>query len=229
MGAVIESGSGEGIVAVRLTEVEAYAGLADPASHAYRGSTPRTAVMFGRPGVLYVYFSYGMHWCANVVCERDGVAAAVLLRAGEVVRGAELAAQRRPAARRDVDLARGPARLAAALGLSGADSGVDLLAADAPIRLLRPGVSTDPATAADPRSKGGGSDTECCATSRHHPVPYGRAAVIRCGPRVGISRAGDRPWRFFYADDPSVSTFRAGGRARKPVQPPDVDQADWQP
>ena len=113
-------------VSVRLTEVEAYAGTADPASHAYRGPTGRSAVMFGPPGHLYVYFVYGMHWCANLVCERDGVAAAVLLRAGEVVAGQEVARQRRPAARSAADLARGPAKLAGVLGLSGADTGADL-------------------------------------------------------------------------------------------------------
>ena len=113
-------------VSVRLTEVEAYAGTADPASHAYRGPTGRSAVMFGPPGHLYVYFVYGMHWCANVVCEPDGVAAAVLLRAGEVVAGQELARQRRPAARSLAELARGPAKLAGVLGLSGADTGADL-------------------------------------------------------------------------------------------------------
>lgn len=116
-------------VAVRLTEVEAYAGLADPASHAFRGPTARNRVMFGPAGHLYVYFTYGMHWCANVVCERDGTAAAVLLRAGEVVTGHEVARRRRPAARRDRDLARGPARLTEVLAITGGDSGTDLCGA----------------------------------------------------------------------------------------------------
>ncbi|HSV68308.1 MAG TPA: DNA-3-methyladenine glycosylase [Mycobacteriales bacterium] len=123
-------------VAVRLTEVEAYAGTADPASHAYRGPTPRSAVMFGPPGHLYVYFVYGMHWCANLVCDGDGGAGAVLLRAGAVVAGEPLAWSRRPAATRHRDLARGPARLAAVLGLSGVDSGADLCGPDAAIRVV---------------------------------------------------------------------------------------------
>jgi DNA-3-methyladenine glycosylase len=122
-------------VAVRLTEVEAYEGAMDPASHAYRGPTARTAVMFGEPGFLYVYFVYGMHWCANVVCGPAGEAGAVLLRAGEVVVGEEVATRRRPSARTGRDLARGPARLAQALGLSRADNGTDLLDPNAAVRL----------------------------------------------------------------------------------------------
>ncbi len=104
-------------VSVRLTEVEAYLGETDPGSHAFRGPTPRTRTMFGEPGRLYVYFSYGMHVCANVVCSPVGAASAVLLRAGEVVDGIELARERRPTARTDAELARGPARLTKALGI----------------------------------------------------------------------------------------------------------------
>ncbi|HLV05057.1 DNA-3-methyladenine glycosylase [uncultured Georgenia sp.] len=126
LGAHLTVRDDEGVVTVRLTEVEAYDGAGDPGSHAYRGRTPRTEVMFGPPGRLYVYFTYGMHWCANVVCGVEGAASAVLLRGGEVVEGLELARSRRPAARRDVDLARGPARLAQALGLTGADNGLVL-------------------------------------------------------------------------------------------------------
>ena len=103
-------------MAVRLTEVEAYDGPTDPASHAHRGRTARNAIMFGPPGHLYVYFSYGMHWAANVICGPEGHAAGVLLRAGEVVDGIEAARTRRGRAR-DRDLARGPGRLCAALEL----------------------------------------------------------------------------------------------------------------
>ena len=101
LGAVVVSEVGGARVAVRLTEVEAYEGADDPASHAFRGRTARTAVMFGPAGHLYCYFTYGMHWCANIVCGTDGAAAAVLLRAGEVVEGLDVARTRRPAARRE--------------------------------------------------------------------------------------------------------------------------------
>lgn len=113
-------------VTVRLTEVEAYDGSNDPASHAYRGPTARNAVMFGPPGFLYVYFSYGMHWCANVVCGEDGRASAVLLRAGEVVAGEELARSRRGERIPDRSLARGPACLTQALGIGREQDGLDL-------------------------------------------------------------------------------------------------------
>ncbi|HST67917.1 MAG TPA: DNA-3-methyladenine glycosylase, partial [Mycobacteriales bacterium] len=106
LGTVLEVDSPQGTVAVSLSEVEAYAGPLDPASHAFRGRTPRTAVMFGPAGFLYVYFVYGMHWCCNVVCGPDGEASAVLLRAGRVVDGLDLARSRRPAARTDAELAR---------------------------------------------------------------------------------------------------------------------------
>ncbi|AMB58926.1 DNA-3-methyladenine glycosylase [Microterricola viridarii] len=129
LGAVIRHTTNQGTVAVRLSELEAYRGNGeDPGSHAHRGVTPRTRVMFGPPAHLYAYFSYGMHVCANIVCAPDGQAAGLLLRGGEVVQGVELARVRRPTASTDRDLARGPARLAAALGIRLAQSGADLLA-----------------------------------------------------------------------------------------------------
>ena len=121
LGAVLRHGD----VAVRVTEVEAYAGEADPGSHAYRGRTRRNATMFGPPGHLYCYFTYGMHVCCNVVCGPEGSASAVLLRAGEVVDGIGLARERRPRAS-DRDLARGPARLCNALGITLEHDGTDL-------------------------------------------------------------------------------------------------------
>jgi DNA-3-methyladenine glycosylase len=171
-----------GRVALRLTEVEAYSGEGlDPASHAHRGPTPRAEIMFGPPGRLYVYFSYGVHWCANVVVGPPGRGSAVLLRAGEVVVGEELAASRRPAARAARDLARGPARLTQALAIGPDDKGTDLLDADSSVRLHR------------------------------GPTP----SAVSAGPRVGISLATDLPWRFWDADAPSVSVFRAGGKPRR--------------
>jgi DNA-3-methyladenine glycosylase len=123
LGCVVEHQTAEGLVAVRLTEVEAYQGALDPGSHAYRGLTPRNSIMFGAPGYVYVYFTYGMHFCMNLVCDDVGTAAAVLLRAGEVVEGVELASRRRGSPLRD--LARGPARLAVALGVGRAAYGLD--------------------------------------------------------------------------------------------------------
>ena len=184
LGAVITSRVGGEEVSVRLTEVEAYEGSEDPASHAFRGSTPRTAVMFGPAGHLYSYFTYGMHWCANIVCEADGRASAVLLRAGEVVDGLAVARVRRPAARKDVELARGPARLATCLALGKAENGIDLCADDSLVRLVS--------------------------------LPR-RRVVAQSGPRVGITRATEQPWRFWVPDDPTVSTFRAGGRRTRPA------------
>ncbi len=122
LGAVLRHGE----VACRLTEVEAYDGTHDPGSHAYRGRTARNAVMFGPPGHLYVYFTYGMHWCANVVCGPEETPSAVLLRAGEVVDGLDLARSRRTTARHDRALARGPALLCQALGIDATANGHDL-------------------------------------------------------------------------------------------------------
>jgi DNA-3-methyladenine glycosylase len=137
-----------GRLVVRIVEVEAYAASEDAGSHAFRGPTARNAVMFGPPGHLYVYFTYGMHWCANVVAGEKGWASAVLLRGAAPVRGTEEMWTRRPKARRERELCSGPARLAQALGLTKEHDGVDLTRG--PIRLLddgtappaRPGRST---------------------------------------------------------------------------------------
>jgi len=114
-------------VRLRITEVEAYLGVGeDPGSHSFRGPTPRNSVMFGEPGHLYAYFTYGMHVCANVVCSPVGASSAVLIRAGEIVDGVEVARMRRVTSRTDADLARGPARLTKALGIALSDNGADL-------------------------------------------------------------------------------------------------------
>ncbi|CAN5312751.1 DNA-3-methyladenine glycosylase [soil metagenome] len=168
-----------GGVVVRLTEVEAYEGPDDPASHAFGGPTRRTAIMFGPAGRLYVYFSYGMHWCANVVCRPDGSASAVLLRAGEVVSGLPTARERRGARVPDKRLATGPACLTQALGIAAAAAGADLLGSG-PVHLL--------------------------------PADTGTGRV-RSGPRIGVSRAADRPWRFWIDGEPSVSAYRRSPRA----------------
>jgi DNA-3-methyladenine glycosylase len=128
LGSILTADSPEGSVSLRITEVEAYHGSADPGSHALRGKTNRNAVMFGEPGHLYTYFTYGMHTCANVVCAPEGQASGLLLRAGEIVDGIELARARRATSRTDADLARGPARLTVALGITLADGGADLAA-----------------------------------------------------------------------------------------------------
>jgi DNA-3-methyladenine glycosylase len=135
LGCTLVSDTEDGPVAVRLVEVEAYRGADDPASHSYRGRTPRNAVMWGPAGHLYVYFVYGMHFCANVVCMPEGTADGVLMRAGEVVSDLGVARARRPTARRDRELARGPARLAALLGLDRERNGVDLSSPASPVRL----------------------------------------------------------------------------------------------
>jgi DNA-3-methyladenine glycosylase len=135
LGCTLEADTADGPVAVRLVEVEAYRGADDPASHSYRGRTPRNAVMWGPAGYLYTYFVYGMYFCANVVCMTDGVAGAVLLRAGEVVSDLQLAHARRPTARRDADLAKGPARMAALLGIGREQYGLDLTDPGSPVRL----------------------------------------------------------------------------------------------
>jgi len=172
-------------IAVRLVETEAYA-QDDPASHSFKGETPRTRVMFGAAGHLYVYFAYGMHHCMNVVTGRPGEGSAVLLRAGEPLQG--VAAMR---ARRGLDdlrlLCAGPARLCEALGVDRELDGIDLI-------------------------EGGRMWIE------HGPRP----ARVAAGPRVGIRRGTDHPWRFVVQGDPFVSRgFRAaagsstGGRPQR--------------
>ncbi|HEX5292766.1 MAG TPA: DNA-3-methyladenine glycosylase [Streptosporangiaceae bacterium] len=195
LGCVLRRDSPQGPVAAVITEVEAYAGLTDPASHAYRGETARNAVMFGPPGHAYVYFTYGMHFCVNLVCEPAGAVSAILLRAGRIIEGAGLAAARRwPQAdgeagaggragtrtRRHLerDLARGPARLCQALGIDMALNGADAVGLQSPLR-----VSAGP----------------------DGPVP---ADMICSGPRIGISQAVDVPWRFWLAGDTHVSQYR---------------------
>ena len=136
----------------RIVEVEAYRGADDPGSHGFRGRTKRNATMFGPPGHLYVYFTYGMHWCANVVAETDGVAAAVLLRALTPLAGLDaMYAARGPAARRDRDLCSGPAKLTQALGIDGAVDGADLVTADQGVTIVDDGTPPPQAPAVTTR------------------------------------------------------------------------------
>jgi DNA-3-methyladenine glycosylase len=156
LGGSVDSIVGGHRVVLRITEVEAYGGVGeDPGSHAFRRRTPRNATMFGRAGLAYVYFTYGMHWCLCVVTGPPGEASAVLVRAGEVVEGLDVARERRPASR-DRDLARGPARLTVALGVSGAQDGVDLLARGSTLRLTLPARPV-PAPLVGPRTGVGGA------------------------------------------------------------------------
>ncbi|WP_330181734.1 DNA-3-methyladenine glycosylase [Nocardia sp. NBC_01503] len=153
LGATLWSGP----VGMRIVEVEAYGGdpagpWHDPAAHSGRGRTPRNAVMFGPPGVLYVYFSYGMHTCVNVVTGPDGTASAVLIRAGEIIAGHQHARARRPAARTDTGLAKGPGNVGSALGIALSDYGIDLFDPKSPIRLqLGPEIDDPAAVSAGPR------------------------------------------------------------------------------
>jgi DNA-3-methyladenine glycosylase len=163
-----------------IVEVEAYEGPDDPASHAYRGPTGRNAVMFGPPGRLYVYRSYGIHWCANIVCGPAGTGSALLLRAIEPVAGLQEMWTDRPRARIETDLGSGPGKLCAALGITGDHDGTDLSDEQGPVRLVAP-PDTNPGR--------------------------GRPSVV-IGPRVGITRAVERPWRFALAGNPHLSRPR---------------------
>lgn len=171
-------------VTIVITEVEAYGGIEDPASHAYT-RTARSEIMYGPSGRLYVYRSYGIHHCANIVTGPSEIAAAVLLRAGRVVDGLELAQERRGGVA-ERQLARGPGNLAAALGITLEDLGLEL----------------------------GGAEVE-----RSHVRLGARPAeapTVLSGPRVGVSKAADVPWRFWIAGDPTVSAYRRSPRAPSP-------------
>ncbi|MGW5094549.1 DNA-3-methyladenine glycosylase [Streptomyces nodosus] len=179
LGRLIVRATPDGPIELRLTEVEAYDGPNDPGSHAYRGRTTRNEVMFGPPGHVYVYFTYGMWHCMNLVCGPEGRASGVLLRAGEITEGAELARTRRLSARNDKELAKGPARLATALGVDRALDGTDACApGETPLRIL---TGT--------------------------PIPSDQ---VRNGPRTGVAGDGGvHPWRYWIANDPTVSPYRA--------------------
>jgi len=185
--------------AARIVEVEAY-DQHDPASHSYPRPTPRNAVMYGPAGYVYVYFSYGMHWCANIVTGPEGGGQAVLLRAGEPLAGERsMLAARGGVARRD--LCRGPARLAQALGLTGADSGASLLVAGRTVAGRSGGLG--------PRSAG-------IAVLDDGTDPPAAPLV---GPRVGITKATDVAWRWCVPDSPWVSLSRAGLTGRRDRAP----------
>lgn len=189
LGCVLEHETEDGLVAVRLTEVEAYMGADDPASHAFRGRTARNAVMFGPPGHAYVYFTYGMHFCVNLVCLAPGTASAVLLRAGEVIVGEEIARVRRQPASRTArarvaarDLARGPGRLCQALGIDRTLDGADVCEASSALRVLG--------------GRGGAGST------------VAGAGEVHAGPRVGVRVGADVAWRFWLDGQPTVSVYR---------------------
>ena len=190
LGAVISVAGSQGRVAIRLTEVEAYRGEEDPGSHAFRGRTARNASMFEAGGCVYVYFTYGMHHCLNIVTGPAGISRAVLLRGGEVVDGIALARERRPAARTDRDLARGPARLCSALGLDRSDDGAWLGGPGSRISLTLPEARQVP-----------------------------DAERIRRGPRTGVAGPGGDgeafPWRFWLDGEPTVSTYRPAVARRR--------------
>lgn len=199
LGAVLRRGD----VAVRLVEVEAYDGPTDPASHAHKGRTDRNWVMFGPPGHLYVYISYGVHHAANVAAGPAGRGSGVLMRSGQVIAGVELARQRRGAKTTDRDLARGPGRLTQALGITRPDNGTDVLRLDS--------RDTDGHSTGSERSDAGvNSPLAIQLSAATEPV-----GAIANGPRVGVSKAADRPWRFWIADSPYVSAYRPATRRHR--------------
>jgi len=183
LGAVLTAGG----VRARIVEVEAYGGppdgpWPDSAAHSFCGVTSRNAVMFGPPGRLYTYRSHGIHVCANISCGDDGAAAAVLLRAGVLESGHDVARARRGPSAAPVAFARGPGNLCAALGIGMEFNGVDVLDPDSPVRLHLAAVTA-----------------ECLS-----------------GPRVGVSTAADRRWRFWLPGCPEVSAYRRSPRAPRP-------------
>jgi DNA-3-methyladenine glycosylase len=204
LGCVLEADSTAGLVGVRITEVEAYSGQTDPASHAYRRKSGRNQVMFGPPGHAYVYQIYGMHFCINLVCRPAGTAEAVLLRAGEVVEGTEVAWGRRPAARTEDQLARGPALLCQVLAIDRRFDGTDVCVEDSPVRMRGPGPGDAPAP-----------------------------GMIRTGPRVGVTQAAEYPWRFWIDGDRTVSAYRRAVLRKRPgtqtVTTPDREGGTIQP
>ncbi len=187
LGCVLETDTAAGLVAVRITEVEAYSGQTDPASHAYRRKSGRNQVMFGPPGYAYVYQIYGLHFCVNLVCQPAGTAEAVLLRAGQVVDGAEVAWTRRASARTELQLARGPALLCQVLAIDRRFDGTDVCTEDSPVRMRGPGPGDAP-----------------------------EAGTIRSGPRVGVTQAADFPWRFWIDGDLTVSAYRRAVPRKRP-------------
>ena len=224
LGCVLEHQTEAGLVAVELTEVEAYAGASDPASHAYRGKTARNAVMFGPPGHAYVYFTYGMHFCVNLVCLGNGSASAVLLRAGRIIEGEELARARRTGGPRGVRGDGSPREeTAVPRGVRGDGSPRENKAipfrdlARGPARLCQAldiDRSLDGADVCVPDSPLRMRWPEAGTTARS------AERKVASGPRVGISVAAEVPWRFWVEGDPTVSVYRpAVPRRRKLVTP----------